>query len=69
MKDGEMDESWLLFDVVKVEARQDFTLHLEFENGEKRTFDMRPYMNNKPFVRLHNNFSQAQVANGTVCWP
>ena len=34
----------VLLDVVKVEAQPDYKLILEFENGEKRVFDMAPYM-------------------------
>ncbi len=30
-----------LLDVVKVEVLQDYQLLLEFENGEKRLFDMK----------------------------
>jgi hypothetical protein len=59
----------ILLDVVKVDVRSDFKLHLEFENGEKRIFDMPPYMNKKPFSQLHGNFAQAHVSNGTVCCP
>lgn len=33
-----------LLDVVRVEAKPDYTLFLEFENGEKRVFDMAPLM-------------------------
>jgi len=58
-----------LFDVVKVEARPDFTLHLEFENGEKRIFNMSPYLNKKPYMQLRGIFAQAQIVYGTVCWP
>ena len=61
----------ILLDVVKVEARADYTLHLEFENGEKRIFDMAPYMDRKPFIRLKGSplFKLASVDYGTVVWP
>ncbi|MBI3144209.1 MAG: DUF2442 domain-containing protein [Pseudogulbenkiania sp.] len=60
-----------LFDVVKVEAKPDYVLHLEFENGEKRIFDMDPYMHKPPFVRLKDSplFMMAFVDYGTVVWP
>ena len=59
-----------LLDIVKVEAKPHYTLHLEFENGEKRVFDMSPYMDKKPFVRLkdHSLFALAFVDYGTVVW-
>ncbi len=41
-----------LLDVVAVEAKPNYLLHLEFENGEKRIFDMSPYMDKQPFVQL-----------------
>jgi len=61
----------LLLDVVKVKANPDYTLFLEFENGEKRVFDMTPYMDRKPFVQLKGSplFTKATVDYGTVVWP
>jgi len=38
-----------LLDIVKVEARPDHTLWLEFENGEQRIFEMKPL--GSPFNR------------------
>lgn len=60
-----------LLDVVKVKAQPDFTLELEFENGERRLFDMAPIMDKKPFGRLKqaNTFLAARVDYGTVVWP
>jgi len=60
-----------LLDVSKVKANHDFTLDLEFENGELRQFDMKPYLNKKPFHRLKelSLFTCAEVAYGTVVWP
>ena len=42
-----------------------------FENGEQRCFDMRAYMNQKPWRRLKSDgsFLAACVENGTVAWP
>lgn len=60
-----------LLDIVSVEARPDFTLLLEFENCEKRVFDMAPFMDKKPFSQLKASglFSRAFVDYGTVVWP
>lgn len=60
-----------LLDVVSVKARDDFTLELVFENGETRIFDMKPYLDRKPFVKLRNPplFFKASVKYGTVVWP
>lgn len=60
-----------LLDVVRVEPQPDYKLFLEFENGEKRVFDMAPLMDKKPFVQLKGSplFIRARVDYGTVVWP
>jgi hypothetical protein len=60
-----------LLDVVRVDPQPDYKLFLEFENGEKRVFDMTPLMDKKPFVQLKGSplFSRARVDYGTVVWP
>ena len=61
----------MLLDVTHVTVKPDFTLFLEFENGERRRFDMAAYIDQKPWVRLKsgNAFQGAFVENGTVVWP
>ncbi|MDD2685089.1 MAG: DUF2442 domain-containing protein [Gallionella sp.] len=61
----------ILLDVISVEASADHKLLLQFENGEKRIFDMTPYMKKKPFSHLENSplFTRAFVDYGTVVWP
>ena len=61
----------MLLDVTHVTVKPDFTLFLEFENGERRRFDMDAYIDQKPWVRLKsgNAFQGAFVENGTVVWP
>lgn len=61
----------ILLDVVRVVAKPDYTLLLEFENGEQRVFDMAPLMDRKPFVQLKGSplFMKASVDYGTVVWP
>jgi hypothetical protein len=60
-----------LLDVVSVTTPDSHTLEVVFENGEKRVFDMRPFLNRKPFTRLLNSplFFKASVQYGTVVWP
>jgi hypothetical protein len=41
-------------DVIDVKATGDHMLHLKFENGEERVFDMAPYMGEKSFIRVKN---------------
>ncbi len=68
---GKEARQYILLDVTNVEARVEYKLHLEFENGEKRVFDMSPYMAEKPFIRVKDPtlFTQAFVDYGTVVWP
>ena len=60
----------MLLDVTHVTVKPNFTLFLEFENGERRRFDMADYIDQKPWVRLKsgNTFQVAFVENGTVAW-
>lgn len=59
-----------MIDVVRVVAKPDYTLFLEFENGEERIFDMDPLMNRKPFDQLKGPlFMKATIDYGTVVWP
>ena len=61
----------MLLDVTAVAARPNFLLDLEFENGERRRFDMSPYLHYPIFRRLENPgfFSLARAEHGTVVWP
>ena len=61
----------MLLDVTHVTAQSDFILFLEFENGERRVFNMTAYLDQKPWARLKsgNVFQGAFVENGTVAWP
>lgn len=60
-----------MIEVNAVEAVSDFGLVLTFNNGERRRFDMRPYLHYPVFRRLENPgyFSLARVDYGTVTWP
>jgi hypothetical protein len=61
----------MLLDVIEVRVQPGFALLLEFQNGERRRFDMCAYIDQKPWVRLKvgNLFQGAFVENGTVAWP
>jgi hypothetical protein len=57
--------------VTSVAAEPNFYLALTFSNGEKRRFDMRPYLH-LPIYRCLENptfFALARVDYGTVVWP
>ena len=56
---------------ISVMAKKDFTLVVAFLSGEKRLFDMRPYLELEIFRPLANwsEFQRATIENGTVVWP
>jgi hypothetical protein len=58
--------------VKKVQPQDDFILLLTFENGEKRHFDMKPYLNvgvfsqlkdEKLFKTVHKSFDSIEWEN------
>ncbi len=61
----------MLLDVVKVDPREGHLLLLEFENGERRVFDMTGLFDEPPFDRLRDPavFGAAHLGLGTVVWP
>ncbi len=61
----------MLLDVVHVEPLPEYKLSLEFENQEKRVFDVTPYLEMGVFRQLKdkNIFSRAFIDGGTVMWP
>lgn len=60
----------VLLDVVNVKTSLDYRLHLEFENGENRIFDMSPYLEKKPFfpLKVLSLFAMTSIDYGTVVW-
>ena len=59
----------LLPRVAEVEVCPEYQLLLTFRNGEKRVFDMRPYLTMPAYRTLRAVFASGQVAFGTVVWP
>jgi hypothetical protein len=60
-----------MIEVCEVKAAPDHLLHLVFNTGEKRYFNMKPYLVYPVFKRLQNPafFSLARIDYGTVTWP
>ena len=56
--------------VKSIKFRNDYSLLLTFENGEKRVFDLKPYFEKPVFARLKNAnlFKTARVVSGSVEW-
>ncbi len=57
--------------VKSVEIVDEERLDLVFENGERRLFDVKPYLSRGIFSRLKNPslFRAARVVSGSVEWP
>lgn len=58
-------------DVVAVTPHADFVLDLEYANGERRRFDMKPLLSMQPWKRIASPaiFNRVRVDYGTVVWP
>jgi len=56
--------------VKSVKPQEDYCLLLTFENGEKRVFDLKPYLEKPVFRQLKNTalFKTARVVSGSVEW-
>jgi len=56
--------------VTDVEARDDFTLVLTFEDGQRKLFDMKPYLEKGIFRELKDiaMFKTARVCFSSVSW-
>jgi hypothetical protein len=57
--------------VKHVNPLDDYRLEVVFENGERRIFDVKPYLQRGVFVRLQNRatLQAARVVAGSVEWP
>lgn len=60
----------MYFSVKKVEPQTDYSLILTFENGERKRFDMKPYLDTGVFRKLRdaNVFRAAHISFNTVAW-
>lgn len=57
--------------VTSVCALDDYELEVVFENGERRKFDVKPYLTGGVFVRLRDRslFKAVRVVCGSIEWP
>lgn len=60
----------MLLDVTKVIPKDNYILHLTFENEEQKEFDCKPLLDWKVYEPLRDIefFKKAQVKYGTVVW-
>ena len=59
--------------IVKVVPKKDFFLEVEFDNGETKVFDLKPYLHGSLFEPLANEdlFRQVDIEEdfGGLVWP
>jgi hypothetical protein len=57
--------------VTKVSPESNHCLLLEFSNGERREFDVSPYLEKGIFQKLKDDsyFRRVRVSMGTIEWP
>jgi len=57
--------------VTEVIPEENFCLLLEFSNGERREFDVSPYLDKGIFTQLREKsyFQQVRVSMCTIEWP
>ena len=60
-----------MVEVISVVPEDDYKLLLNFDTGELRRFDMKPYLDFPVYMRLKNKvfFGLTQIQYGTVTWP
>ena len=56
--------------LIKIEVLDNYILKLFYNNSEMRLFDMKPYLNQKPWnqIATPKKFNQVKIINGDVCW-
>jgi len=57
--------------VTSVRALDDYQLEVSFDNGERRIFDVKPFLSRGVFVRLRDRslFQAVRAVAGSVEWP
>jgi hypothetical protein len=56
--------------VVAVTALADYRLDVEFDTGERRIFDVKPYLETGVFRKLRDGrFESVKVVGGAIEWP
>lgn len=55
---------------VKLEPKEDYTILVEFDNGELRIFDVKPYLNHKAFEELKDikEFNTVRISGLSIEW-
>lgn len=56
---------------IKVKPEENFFIVMEFDNGEMKRFDVKPYIQGSWYGQLKDKsyFNRVAVDGYTVCWP
>lgn len=56
--------------ILKVTPNDDYTLLIEFEQGNKILFNMKPMLKSLPFLRLNDlqRFMNITLEEKAICW-
>jgi hypothetical protein len=60
----------MLLDVIEFSLKPDYQIDLVFANGEKKRFDMKPFLQLKPWNKLleNNRYQHVSIDYGTLVW-
>lgn len=55
---------------INVKPKEDYILEIEFDNGEVKLFDVKPYLNHKAFEALKDidKFNKVKVDGLSIVW-
>ena len=58
-------------DLKEFQIQQDYQIVITYINGEKRLFDMKSFLTEKPWDKLKSKtlFNKATISYGTLSWP
>ena len=56
---------------IKVKPENDYSIIIEFDSGEKKRFDVKPYIQGSWYGQLNDAsyFNRVTTDGYTVCWP
>ncbi|QSZ26996.1 DUF2442 domain-containing protein [Aceticella autotrophica] len=57
-------------DIIRAKVLDDYLIHITFENGEERIFDIKPYLKYPVFKPLKDEkeFNSYKIVDGTIEW-
>jgi hypothetical protein len=65
-----MAEYWKQPKAVQIAPHPDYQLLITFDNGEKRVFDVKPYLTTKPYDELKDPglFNEVKISGAKIEW-